>query len=118
MKTSSLTPFSRTFSLPLSVLGALCLPFAPGSFQAVSAATVAAEGDTAAAPSAAPSTPTAAPTHYSAGVAEILKMVDAKVDPDVITAYVKNSSTAYNPTASEIIALRGRGVPNEVIVAM
>jgi len=112
MKTRKLTTFSRTCgSLSLSLLGALSLSFAPASFQAVSAATLAAEGDTAA-------TQPAAPHHYSAGVEEILKMVDAKVDPEVIAAYVKNSTVAYNPSASEIIALRARGVPNEVIVAM
>jgi len=45
-------------------------------------------------------------------------MVDAKVDVNVITAYIQSSPTAYNPSASEIIALNDRGVPSEVIAAM
>jgi len=48
----------------------------------------------------------AAPTaRFSPGVADIVKMVDAKVDPEVIKTYIKNSPTAYNPSATEIIAL-------------
>ena len=36
----------------------------------------------------APAAPQAPPAKYSAGIAEIVKMVDAKVDPEVIQAYV------------------------------
>ena len=42
---------------------------------------------------------------FSPGVADIVKMVDAKVDPEVIKTYIQHSATAYNPSASEIIAL-------------
>ena len=28
-------------------------------------------------------------------------MVEAKVDPEVIKTYIKNSPTAYNPSATE-----------------
>ena len=55
---------------------------------------------------------------YSAGIEDILKMVDAKVDTEVVKAYIKNSSTAYNPNVSEIIALKDHGVPSDVITAV
>src|SRR5689334_22411408 len=48
--------------------------------------------------------------NYSAGVSDILKMIDAKVDPEVVKAFVKSSQAAYNPTASEIIELKKAGV--------
>jgi hypothetical protein len=55
---------------------------------------------------------------FSAGISEILKMADAKVEGSVIIAYIDSSPTAYNPSASEIIMLKDRGVPSEVIAAM
>lgn len=55
---------------------------------------------------------------HSPGVADIVKLVDAKVDPTVIQTYVKNSPTAYNPSATEIIALKDRGVGPEILTAM
>lgn len=56
-----------------------------------------------------------APVRFSPGVDEILKMVDAKVDPGVIKAFIKNSPVAYNLSAGEIIALKQRGTADEVI---
>ena len=50
----------------------------------------------------------------SPGVADIVKMVDAKVDPEVIKTYIQNSPTAYNPSATEIIALRDHGVGPDI----
>jgi len=55
---------------------------------------------------------------YSPGIGDILKMVDAKVDVTVIKAYINNSPTAYNPNASEIIALKERGVGDDVVTAL
>ncbi len=55
---------------------------------------------------------------YSTGVAEVLKMTAAKIDPEVIKAYVRNSSTAYNPTVNEIIGMKDNGVSSEIITAM
>src|SRR5437660_9592948 len=55
---------------------------------------------------------------YSAGIADILKMVDAKVDAEVIKAYVKSSPILYNPNAAEIIALKDHGVSSDVLVAL
>ena len=53
--------------------------------------------------------------HFSAGVAEILKMVDAKVDIEIIKTFIRNSPVPYNLSSSEIIILKDRGVPNEVL---
>ena|SRR2546422_9116603 len=55
---------------------------------------------------------------YSQGIGEILKMVDAKVDVTVITTYIRNSPTAYNPNANEIIALKQRGVGDDIITTL
>jgi hypothetical protein len=55
---------------------------------------------------------------YSPGVADIVKLVDAKVDAEVIKTYIKNSPMAYNPNATEIIALKDRGVAPEILTAM
>src|SRR6266568_860276 len=55
---------------------------------------------------------------YSPGIGEILKMVDAKVDVTVVKAYIKNSPTAYNPNANEIIALKQRGMGDDIITAL
>jgi hypothetical protein len=61
--------------------------------------------------------PTPSPS-YSSGMDEILRMVDAKVNVDVMKAYIKNSSVAYNLSASEIITMKERGVPDEVVAAL
>src|SRR5438067_13277482 len=55
---------------------------------------------------------------FSPGIAEILKMADAKVDVGVIKAYIRNSPTAYNPTANEIVVLKERGLSDEILTAM
>src|SRR5436190_17891487 len=54
-------------------------------------------------------------THLSAGVPEILKMIDAKVDIEVVKTFIRNSPVPYNLSSSEIIILKDRGVPNEVL---
>ncbi|HOX55723.1 MAG TPA: hypothetical protein P5205_08865 [Candidatus Paceibacterota bacterium] len=71
----------------------------------------AAESSTAVAPGAPVAT-------YSAGIADVLKLADAKVDTGVITTFIRNSSVAYNPSAAEIIALKERGVKPEILTAM
>ena len=59
-----------------------------------------------------------ATVQYSAGLADVVKMADAKVEANVITAYIKNSAIAYNPSAEEIIALKQRGVSDEILTAL
>ena len=51
-------------------------------------------------------------------VRDVLKMLDAKVDPSVIKAYIQNASILFNPTANQIIALKQRGVPDDLIAAI
>jgi hypothetical protein len=55
---------------------------------------------------------------YSAGIGDILKMLDAGVPKDVLKAYIDNSPVAYRPGADEIIALHKRGVSSEIITAL
>jgi hypothetical protein len=64
------------------------------------------------------SAPVPAGTTVKSPTADILRMVEAKLDPEVIKAYIKASPAAYDLGASEIIALRDRGVPAEVLTAM
>src|SRR5262245_33109561 len=39
---------------------------------------------------------------YSPGVTEILKMLEARIDTQVILAYIRNSTIAYDPDAAEL----------------
>jgi hypothetical protein len=55
---------------------------------------------------------------YSAGVTEIIRMLDAKVDALVILAYIQNSPIPYNPEATELIALKQHGASTETLVAL
>ncbi len=55
---------------------------------------------------------------FSQGLADILKLVEARVPPDVIKAFITNSTVAYNPSAAEVIALQQRGVPPDVLAAL
>jgi hypothetical protein len=45
-------------------------------------------------------------------------MLDAKVDKEVIKAYINGSSTAFNLTASDIITLKESGVPDDVVTTL
>jgi hypothetical protein len=65
-----------------------------------------------------PGTVSAPTARYSSGIADIVKMADAKVDAEVLKAYIKDSPVAYNPSASEIIALTQRGVPADVLTVL
>src|SRR5262245_30867084 len=48
----------------------------------------------------------------------IARMAEANVGTRVILSFITNSQVAYNPTAGEILALKQRGVANEVVVAL
>jgi hypothetical protein len=63
-------------------------------------------------------TPTISAARYSAGIADIVKLTDAKVDPEVIKTFIKSSQVAYNPSADELIALKNRGVGSEILSAI
>ena len=55
---------------------------------------------------------------YSTGIADIIKLLDAKVDAPVILAYIQNSPIPYNPEATELIALKDHGASTETLVAL
>jgi hypothetical protein len=48
-------------------------------------------------------------------VASVLRLLDAKVDPEVIKAFIRNSAVLYRLSADQIIALKNRGVPPDVL---
>jgi hypothetical protein len=54
----------------------------------------------------------------SAGVADVLDMLKAGVSKDVIMSYIEHSTTPYRLSASELIAFKEQGVPDELTVAM
>ena len=89
-----------------------------GALAAASAADYASPPPAPASASLAPSAAPEATVTFSAGVADILRMVDAKVDPGVIKAYIENSPVAYNLSAAEIIAAKQRGVADELLASM
>jgi hypothetical protein len=45
-------------------------------------------------------------------------MVRARLDPDVIRAYIKSSNVSYNSTAAEIVTLNQLGIPQELVTAI
>jgi len=55
---------------------------------------------------------------HSAGIAEIIKLLDAKMDTPVIVSYVQNSPIPYHPDATELIALKERGASADLLVAL
>lgn len=96
--------------LGFSVAGGL---LAAGVLGGVTAA-FSAQAPTPAAESNAPP----AAIRYSPGMTDILKMVDGKVDAEVIKAYIKNSAVAYDLSVPEIIALKDRGVRDDIVAAL
>lgn len=54
----------------------------------------------------------------SAGVAELLKMLEAGVSSDVIKTYIENAGIAYEPTGTDLIALKQHGAPDDVATAL
>jgi hypothetical protein len=54
----------------------------------------------------------------SAGVNEVMQMIQAGVSTEVIKAYIESSSIPYKLTATDIITLKNRGVPDELTTAM
>ena len=51
-------------------------------------------------------------------LAEINKLLDAKVEVEVIKAYIQNCPVAFRLTAADIIALKDRGAPPEILKAL
>ena len=67
-------------------------------------------------------TPVAAPGFDQAPPAgtmgDVLKLVQAKVDPTVIKAYIENSPESFQPTADDLILLKKEGATPEVLKAI
>ena len=55
---------------------------------------------------------------FSPGVTEIIKMLDAKVETEVLLAYIQSSAIPYNPDAAELIALKEHGASTEILTAI
>lgn len=70
------------------------------------------------APPAVKSVETAAPAQLSSGVADVLKLVQAKTGDEIVIAFIGKSTASYSLGASEIIYLREQGVSDVVISAM
>ena len=51
-------------------------------------------------------------------VAEIVRMVKARLDPGVIKAYISSSISPFSPTAADIVVLKRIGIPEELITLM
>jgi hypothetical protein len=55
---------------------------------------------------------------FSVGLLDIVRMVKANVNPEVIRTFIIHSAVSYRPNAQEVIALKKLGVANEIIVAL
>ncbi|HYG34568.1 MAG TPA: hypothetical protein VEC99_07280 [Clostridia bacterium] len=55
---------------------------------------------------------------FSQGIPDIIRMVKANVEPQVVKTYVEHSTVAYNPSAAEIVALKKLGIPEDITKAM
>lgn len=116
MKIQTLSFLAGTGALGLALLAFPALSQVnptTGASASVSATTTT---NTAPAP-AADANPVAAVSPAS-GAADILKMLDAGVSADVIKTYIQNSSTGWNLSAEDLIALKQRGVADEITVEL
>lgn len=52
------------------------------------------------------------------GIEEIVRMSEAGVSPEVLTRYIEDSGLAYEPTGADLIAMKRRGVPDDVTVVV
>lgn len=107
-------PFGALF-LAVSVTALFHSPKAP-AITADTSATTNPASDVQVAP--APTTQHPPMARFSPGAQEIVNMLDAKVDPEVVKAYINNSPVPYNLSAAEIIDLKSHAVPDEIVTAM
>jgi hypothetical protein len=102
------------------VLPTLARDGQPGS--AVGTAPAAETKPTDSAKTAAPETKTTETSQPNApvsnGVAEVLKMLNAGVSKDVLKTFIETSPVAYNLSSADLIALKQRGVPDEITMAL
>jgi len=62
--------------------------------------------------------PAAKPIRLSYGLDEIAKMVEAGVQPEVVEAFIDNSTIAYAPNAEDVVQLHKLGTPSQVVSAV
>ena len=101
---------TRTSSRPVRAL-------AVGTALVLSALTVAAKDATTVITKPAASA-TSTGVQLSFGVAEVLKLSQAKVADDTILAFIRNSGNRYGLSAEQIVYLRQQGVSEAVLKAM
>lgn len=65
-----------------------------------------------------PENASSAADRFSPGIHEIIRLAEAGVSAQIIKAFIERSSVAYEPTATELITLKQRGVPDEVTAAL
>lgn len=62
--------------------------------------------------------PSPKPHALPKGIEEIVRMSEAGLAPEVLTRFIENSGLAYEPTGADLIAMKRRGVPDDVMVVM
>ncbi|HWW02331.1 MAG TPA: hypothetical protein VNZ64_21710 [Candidatus Acidoferrum sp.] len=58
------------------------------------------------------------PPRLPYGVADVLKLSQAKVGDDIISSYIQNSGTVYNLAPSDIVYLKEQGVSERIVNQM
>jgi hypothetical protein len=96
------------------------LHFSSSCLAAAAIFTATLAGQTSAQPAPTGSVPAAdaLQTAPSAGVADVLKMLDAGVSKDVIKTYIETSSASFAASPSDLIALKNRGVTDDITMAI
>lgn len=61
---------------------------------------------------------TESPPKLPYGVAEVLKLSQAKVGEDIISSYIQSSGTVYNLSPSDIVYLKEQGVSERIVNQM
>ncbi len=109
----------RQFLVGLAVVGV-----ALGTFNQTFAAEPATKSSTPAAQPASPSVSTATPAKTPGqlarekGIADVVKLSKAGVEPKLIQTFLIHSNIAFVPNFDEIIHLRVQGVSQEIITSM
>ncbi len=59
--------------------------------------------------------PNATAVALSPALQDVLKLVHAKVNPEIVKAFIRNQPVPYRPTADQIIALQSLGVTSDIL---
>src|SRR4051812_41711741 len=55
---------------------------------------------------------------FSAGINDIIKMVQAGISKELLKTYIENSPVPYNLSPADLIALKERGVADDITTAL